>query len=266
MSASSWLAVPADRRWAGHRRQVASEAARRAGGLGIQAYRGQPYNPRTHFPQERIDGIPCSAVFVGGKVGTRLLGVTRQLIGTPWLNASPFHYAGNLGPLLLDQVTRSHWRCIGDALGQTFHLRGLFSVDAIERDGVPWPIEINPRYTASIELLERAFDKAFLSWHSAAIASSNPLAMDLAAPARIFGKAILYAHSTFAFPEHGPWLAALEAGADLDALDYADIPHAGEEIEQGQPVLTLFASATTVSDCEMRLQEKAATLARCLWP
>jgi predicted ATP-grasp superfamily ATP-dependent carboligase len=81
----------------------------------------------------------------------------------------------------------------------------------------------------------------------------------------IQGKAILFARKALTFPELGPWLAALQAGVDLDQTEYADIPQAGEVIEQGRPVLTLFASAATPAECLGKLQEKAQALDRRLW-
>jgi predicted ATP-grasp superfamily ATP-dependent carboligase len=68
-----------------------------------------------------------------------------------------------------------------------------------------------------------------------------------------------------AFPHDGPWNDALKPGVDLDAVGYADIPHAGEKIERGQPVMTVFASAPTAEQCRANLQEKSQALDRCLW-
>ena len=241
-----------------------------AGGFGIQDYVGQPFNPRSHFLQEWIDGVPCSAIFLGHVGGALLLGVTEQLVGTPWLNTNGFHYAGTIGPMLRNWDDRDHWQQIGSALAQTFPLRGLFGVDAILRDGVPWPVEINPRYTASVEVLERAYQVPLLPWHRVAFSpecqsvGSLPLTPGSAMP-EVHGKAILFARKTLTFPERGLWQAALQAGVDLDQVKYADIPQVGEVIEQGRPVLTLFVKAATASDCLRKLQEKAQTLDRHLW-
>jgi predicted ATP-grasp superfamily ATP-dependent carboligase len=60
-----------------------------AAGFGIAPYDGRSFNPRTHYLQEWIDGVPCSGIFLG----SRLLGITRQLIGTPWLNAQHWSVA-----------------------------------------------------------------------------------------------------------------------------------------------------------------------------
>jgi predicted ATP-grasp superfamily ATP-dependent carboligase len=228
------------------------------GGLGIQRYVHQAFDLRTHYLQEHIEGTSCSAIYVGMDRQTIFLGVTHQLVGIPWLNATGYQYCGNIAPLPLPADQESRWRKIGDALGQ-FPLRGLFGVDAIVRDGVPWPVEINPRYTASVELFERSSGQALLPLHANALGMETvggPLPRTPDARRRtIHGKAILYARKTFAFPA-GPW---------LDESDYADVPHAGEVIEEGRPVLTIFASATSVSDCVERLKEKARDLDQRLW-
>ena len=44
-----------------------------------------------------------------------------------------------------------------------FGLAGWFGVDFILRDGIPWPVEINPRYTASVEIHELASGRSLLA-------------------------------------------------------------------------------------------------------
>src|SRR5207249_9264748 len=97
-------------------------------------------------------------VYVGaerhGNPFAAFLEVTRQLVGEPWLHAAPFHYCGSIGPLpLSESLWRKFWR-IGTVLAKAFRLRGLFGVDCVLRDGIPWPVEVNPRYPASVEVLE----------------------------------------------------------------------------------------------------------------
>lgn len=260
-------ALPADGEWL-------LKPRKSAGGIGVRAYAGQRFKPRTHYLQQRIDGDACSAVFLGAE----LVGVCRQLIGVPWLNAIGYQYCGNVGPLPLERAAglvpadpsagtspAACWRQFGVALTDGFGLRGLFGIDAIVQDGVPWPVEINPRYTASLELFERSYRYALLTRHRAIFEEAPLPIFPRLDPSIIWGKAILYARQSFAFPADGPWLASLEDGVDLDNTEYADIPHAGAIIERGQPVLTMFASAATVSECETMLQEKAQALDRRLW-
>ena len=178
--------------------------------------------------------------------------MTRQLVGAAWLHARGFHYAGSIGPVPLDDAAMSRWRELGVVLARSFGLRGLFGVDAVMRDGVPWPVEINPRYTASVEVLERAGDVALLELHRDVFAGGRPRTPSALRRNEVCGKAILYARAPLTFPA-------------IDFADCADIPHAGETIEQGRPVLTLFAAAETVDDCCMKLREKVQVLDRALW-
>ena len=60
--------------------------------------------------QKRIDGMPCAAVFVAAEGERQLLGVTRQLIGEPWLGAHGFQYAGSIGPWPVSECARKRSR------------------------------------------------------------------------------------------------------------------------------------------------------------
>src|SRR5262249_36054714 len=120
------------------------------GGKGITWGAGQDLS-RRHYLQEYIEGESCAALFVASQSRASLLGVTRQLVGQAWLHAGPFQYCGSIGPLTLDPSMEHAWLRLGNALAAGFQLQGLFGVDCIVRDQIPWPVEVNPRYTASVE-------------------------------------------------------------------------------------------------------------------
>jgi uncharacterized protein len=115
------------------------------------------------YYQERIAGPSYSGLFLGELGSARLVGVTRQRIGRP---GAPFAYAGSLGPCSLAPDSVRTLEQIGGVLASAFGLKGLFGVDLILKDEVPWPVEINPRYTASVEVLEWATGRALLEEHS----------------------------------------------------------------------------------------------------
>src|SRR5207253_2990507 len=99
-----------------------------------------------------------------------LLGVTEQLIGTPWLHAKPFHYAGTVAEPLVGCTTARMGRKytppregavpflrnvlhptaeiaeLGCDLVSAFGLTGYFGIDFILHDNAPYVIEVNPRY------------------------------------------------------------------------------------------------------------------------
>ena len=71
---------------------------RGSGGVGVAFWNeGEGRATSSTYVQEFIEGEPISAVFLGAQ----LLGCTQQLIGTDFLRAAAFRYAGNVGPLTL---------------------------------------------------------------------------------------------------------------------------------------------------------------------
>lgn len=239
-----------------------------AGGQGIR-FRNEE-QPETlgkrFYYQQWLEGLPCAAIFLADGQSTRLLGVTRQLVGESWLGCVPFHYCGSLGPLPLNAVQQGHFERLGKVLASQFSLCGLFGVDAILQDDVPYPVEINPRYTASVEVLEYASGLSALALLRRVFdRTAPPPQMAAVHNGRWIGKAILFAPQNVIFPEDGPWLDELRPEKDLWQLPaFADIPTAGTRIEAGQPIFTLFAAADTENECQERLQRRAADMLHLL--
>jgi uncharacterized protein len=232
-----------------------------AGGRGIRPWTGQPTTSARVYLQEFIEGEPCAAVYLGDGRQARLLGVTRQLIGEPWLHAGPFHYCGSVDPVGLDAPLRSAFERLGAALAEGFRLRGLFGVDCVVRDGTPYPVEVNPRYTASVEVLEHATGLALLALHRRAFDPAAPEPRARLAPPGVVGKAVYFAPKALTFPAEGPWTEALRRRGDVWELPaFADVPHPGTPIKAGRPVLTLFARAASIPDCLHALRRAASDM------
>jgi predicted ATP-grasp superfamily ATP-dependent carboligase len=236
---------------------------------------GEHADVQGRYLQQYIEGVPCGAVYVAAQGNARLLGVTRQLLGmgegqgrsslregTPLrgVKGDYFQYAGSLGPLDVNESCAEQFRRIGDCLATRFDLTGLFGVDAIIANDAVWPVEVNPRYTASIEILERALSFVSIRLHAAACLEGRLpdfSFMPDAMPAR-YGKAVLYADADVVVRDDftrqvlrqndGPWPR------------YADIPAPGTKIESGQPVLTVFAEATSEEGVEQKLRDRIATV------
>ncbi|MEJ7637550.1 MAG: ATP-grasp domain-containing protein [Singulisphaera sp.] len=135
-----------------------------AGGRGVQPLgpSSRPVRVPSYY-QERIAGPSLSALFVGARSGARLCGVTRQWVGR---GGARFAYRGSLGPWPVSDRESARIGLLGGFLAASYRLVGLFGVDFILSDGQPWPVEINPRYTASVEVLEWRCDGR--SWPSIA--------------------------------------------------------------------------------------------------
>jgi predicted ATP-grasp superfamily ATP-dependent carboligase len=237
-----------------------------AGGTGIH-FVSEPGRGRAKqvYFQQFIEGIPCSAVFAGFESDACFLGATRQLVGERWLNAGPFHYCGSAGPLKLDPVVKTSLEKVGNLVHRYCGLRGLFGVDFVLADSIPWPVEINPRYTASVEILEYALGIRALALHRSAFNNEGFISHDSVSGQRLVGKAILFAKSALEFPAEGPWTHSLTHPRSIEKMpDFADIPNARQMIEAGRPILTFLCQSASMQGCIDNLKQIARDLDHCL--
>jgi predicted ATP-grasp superfamily ATP-dependent carboligase len=244
---------------------------RSAGGFGIRfAQPGETPSPH-HYFQEFIAGTPMSAQFVSDPSATNnwestaLNGVTMQLIGEPWLHAAPFAYCGNIGPIELPHQVQANVWWSGLQFAKPAKTRGLWGLDFILSEEAVYPVEMNPRYTAAVEVLELAWRCSFLRTHAECFTGSCALVKYKSwqrwdTPV---GKAIYFAPHRITFPHAGPWDADLAGEFDPWRVpQFADIPEPGSVIELGWPVLTFFTTGSTPEECRERLQSRAAELDR----
>jgi len=249
-----------------------------SGGTGIRFWTeelAKKRRPERVYFQEHVEGQACSVIYVGDGKQTRLLGATRQLVGEDWLHAAPFHYCGSIGPLPLNAALSAKFERLGNVLAAGCKLRGLFGVDCVLRDGVPLLVEVNPRYTASVEVLEYATGTRALALHRSVFdpGYNSPHAYSLPhqkadaprAPGFV-GKAVVVAPDALVFPSEGPWMTTLSRPGLIDEMPaFADIPYPGEGIDRGRPILTCLARAESPAGCEQELRQIAQELDRWLF-
>lgn len=168
--------------------------------------------------------------------------------GTRFGAPGPFQYVGSWGPRHLDPLEALRWRQIGDSLARHFDLRGLFGVDAMVTSQQVVVLEVNPRWTASVEVLERVTGRNAMRLHADAVLRAR-LPEDKSeaesAESRSAGKAVVYAtEPVVASREFLQWAAEQNRSAierDSRGLLVADLPREGTSFETGDPVVTVFA-------------------------
>jgi predicted ATP-grasp superfamily ATP-dependent carboligase len=223
------------------------------GGRGIEPLLAHnDVDSPSHYFQERIGGSSYSALFIGHRARARLIGITRQLIG---VDGSPFAYRGSFGPLPIDASLAARLNSLGDALAAGFELAGWFGVDYVLRDGIPWPVEINPRYTASVEIYELASGRSLLAEHEHACAGSataidTPDRNEFSRP-RVVAKSIVYAPRRLVVPELVP--DENDNGDVFGLRLIADVPWPGTCFNPGEPVMSLLAAGADQSECVSRM-------------
>ncbi len=118
--------------------------------------------------QRDVEGTPASAAFVVFEDRAWLLGVTRQRMGSRDTGAGRWRYCGSISMPSISSAVAVQLDQLGDLLASRFQLRGLVGVDLVLADDRAWVIEINPRYSASMEIVERACRRSIVAAHVAA--------------------------------------------------------------------------------------------------
>lgn len=221
---------------------------RSGGGHGIVRWvRGMPV-PRSAIVQERVRGSAGSITFVADGAHIVPFAITRQLSGDPAFGAAGFTYCGSIlephQPELFANACE-----LAALIAHEFGLRGACGVDFIARGAVPFALEVNPRPTASMELVERATGRSIWLAHVAACRGhANAIAILGTAASLAHGKAVLYARRPVVLGDTDRWLAD---------DDVRDIPAPGERIARGSPICTIFASGRTSALCYAALVRRA---------
>jgi predicted ATP-grasp superfamily ATP-dependent carboligase len=242
-----------------HPRRWLLKPRRSGGGHGTSPWRPGRSVSRHQYLQERIAGLPGSVLFVADGRRARVLGLSRQLVGRPELGVRGFRYCGSLvGPRLFSEeaALRERAAALADAVTRTYGLVGLNGIDFIARAGVPWPIEVNPRFSGSMELFERGAPIPLFPLHAEACAGRLPV-HDLPSPSRVHGKAIVFARRDVTTGATRHWLRDRSV---------ADIPRPSQRIARGRPICTVFAAARDPEACLAALVAKAVTIYRSVEP
>ena len=103
------------------------------------------------------------------------------------------------------------------ALTQAFGLVGLNGIDFVLNGEQVSILEVNPRYLASMELVEEALGVPLLEWHTAGCRRQSLPVLPERHDQNVFGKAIVYARRDGILPDTSLW----------QAKGGRDIPHPG---------------------------------------
>ena len=229
------------------------------GGSGVAPWHGGPL-PRGSYLQQHVAGTPGSIVFAADGRRVVPLGVSRALAGDPRFGtgrggAGGFRYCGSI-LVPPEQPLFGHACRLAAAVTEAFELVGVNGIDFVARRGVPYAVEVNPRYCASMELVERARGVSIFQVHARACAGELPdFDPTEPGPPDLPGKAIVYAREDVVPEGTARW---------LEDDDVRDVPPPGEPIGRGHPICTVFARGRTVAACHAALAARARTLYRSL--
>lgn len=210
-----------------------------SGGLGVRRINADQPIPENHFAQAWAKGALCGASFDCDGTNGRLVAVCRLL--TKRIGNRPFVFAGAVGPIQVPLSVAVTLKRLGDAVVQATQIVGPLNIDVtISPDRVSL-LEINPRYSASMEIVELdlmdQFDHPVSFYDSDSIPRETPKD---SGPRWI--KRVLFASEAIDLvPEQ------------LDTIDlpagfvWKDVPHQRVTVEPGHPIATLIGQTAVRS-------------------
>jgi len=225
------------------------------GGSGVAPWRGGPL-PHGSYLQQRVTGAPGSIVFAADGHSAVPLGVSRALAGDASFGdvAGGFRYCGSM--LVAPEEPLFGRACrLAATVTAAFGLVGVNGIDFVARGAVPYAVEVNPRYCASMELVERARGISIFDVHARACAGELPDLEHTRPAADVVGKAIVYAREDVMPEGTARW---------LEDDDVRDVPAPGEGIARGHPICTVFARGRSATACGAALAARARTVYRSL--
>lgn len=240
-----------------------------AGGRSVSAWDGSQQGLEsvelTYF-QKRCDGHPFSAIFCQTSTGLEFLGLTEALMDAAESHApEPFSYCGSVAPWHPNESFEqtnlaSQLKFLAEIFAVEAGLRGMFGIDFIFDGTRPWVVEVNPRYTASVEALE-------LSRRQSLVAAFLPDVRNVAledlvsrkgpTQSRFVAKQILYARDSFTARDLGEF-GVVPTAWDVPIM--ADIPVPGTQVQAMWPICTVLAEGATREECFRRLADRVDTV------
>jgi predicted ATP-grasp superfamily ATP-dependent carboligase len=216
-------------------------------GFAIEPWDGIVADDPETIVQHWVEGMPHSASFIANGHDAQVFAVTQQLSGDPAFSARGFAYVGNLlipkpDPSLVERLS-----LLATTLAQAFGLVGLNGIDFVVNGEQLWILEVNPRYSASMELVEDALAVPLLAWHTAGCRRQSLPVVPERQDQNVFGKAIVYARRDGILLDTSEWLAK----------GRRDIPHAGGPIRAGLPICTVTAVGGDQQQCYAHLLAEA---------
>lgn len=210
------------------------------GGVGIRKVKSRkdltsffPKNvPSTQgiLIQEFVPGLHASASFLCTHEKSILLTLNKQLLGIREMGQrEPFGYCGNVVPVPESSKLLNACKDVVQKIGLHFRLVGSNGVDlVISEDGTPHVIEVNPRFQATLECVERVLRINLVEAHIKACIEGVLPSLRNERPTTSCVRLILYAHQR----SIAPILSNLE--------EVRNIPLPRSIIEAGEPICSII--------------------------
>jgi len=180
--------------------------------------------------QKFIDGIHASVSFLATYENVKVLSINEQLLGLRAVfQRKAFGYCGNIVPLCFTKSTFVKCKYIVERIALHFGLIGSNGIDlVISKEGIPYVLEVNPRFQATLECVERVLGINLVESHiNAVLNGSLPTIREKTST--FCTRLILYAPKRIIAPDM------------TSRKEVRDVPFHGVIIEKGEPICSIIS-------------------------
>ncbi|MDH5788759.1 MAG: ATP-grasp domain-containing protein, partial [Candidatus Bathyarchaeota archaeon] len=198
-----------------------------------QAFRDASLFDNKVLIQEYISGTPASASSMSFTDNAVVLTLNEQLLGMHEVGQrEPFGYCGNVVPLSVTAAIKDACKNVVEKAVLHFGLVGSNGVDlVISEEGVPYVIEVNPRFQGTLECVEQVLRTNIVETHVKACVQGI-LPTTAKKTSSFCVRLILFAPQRL-------------VASDLNTFDgVRDIPLPRVIIEEGEPVCSVVVEGT----------------------
>lgn len=204
--------------------------------------------------QQFVSGTPASISLLSSGYQSATLTVNEQLLGLQAVNqVEPFGYCGNIVPLLENKEVEENCIRLATKVSTHFRLVGSNGIDlVISKEGIPYVIEVNPRFQGSLECVERVLGINLVHAHVNActkgtLAGTNP-------PKSFCTRLILFSPTRSLIP-------------DLTIFkETRDIPLSNVIVEKHEPICSIITEENNRKQSFMSARRKAQKIFKLLKP
>ncbi len=234
---------------------------RSAGGLGVKFVNSKELEEpsllranglsESGILQKYVSGKSIGVSFLSSPHGTVIVGMAESLPLQPHI-WSDFIYRGSIAPVSIPEWLVPSVSSFAKSVVSSTGWRGLWQADFILSEKEIYLLEINPRWTASMELIVCGYDLPLVTWHMGCgqfeasdwKCIQSKVGEAHGKPLSRFRKEILYAQddSVVSLGEGEKWWGRRWIARECDGtgLWYADIPNIHSTLNQCSPVCSVI--------------------------
>ncbi len=279
----SWMLKPVGRAGGVHVRAIASlEGRDRVANLGLDP--GSPTSSPTSdlwYLQQYVPGISIGVSYCTGSnenpesnepPRTRIVGIARSILSEELEAPLPWIYRGSLSPYSVSPSVFASLERFAKTVAQSTGIRGLWQADfQIDPNGQLWLLEINPRWSASMELHELLQGYSWITEHVRILCdgASKSVPSPGSPAGQQVAKGIVYAphemHLSVAQVDRlgrSGWHGTLR---ELETAEFrlADIPQSdpeGVDFAEGMPIVTVLVAGEKNADLLEKIRQARSTV------